>query len=52
VVESSKISYGLYIVTSRLDGKLNGQIVSIVFQVTSERPRVAVTHCKDHLRGS
>jgi flavin reductase (DIM6/NTAB) family NADH-FMN oxidoreductase RutF len=31
-----KISYGLYIVSSRLGDKLNGQIVNTVFQVTSE----------------
>jgi ferric-chelate reductase [NAD(P)H] len=36
------LSYGLYIVTSRADGRLNGQIVNTVVQVTSEPARVAV----------
>ena len=38
----TQISYGLYIVTSHLNGRLNGQIVNTVLQVTSEPPRVAV----------
>lgn len=38
----TQISYGLYIVTSRLDQKRNGQIVNTVLQVTSQPPRVAV----------
>jgi ferric-chelate reductase [NAD(P)H] len=45
----SQISYGLYIVTSHLDGKLNGQIVNTVLQVTSEPPRVAVIINKSNL---
>ena len=45
----TQLSYGLYIVTSRLDGKLNGQIVNTVLQVTSEPPRVAVIINKDNL---
>ena len=36
------LSYGLYIVTSRNENRLNGQIVNTVIQVTSEPPRVAV----------
>ena len=43
------LSYGLYIVTSRADGKLNGQIVNTVIQVTSDPPRVAVIINKDNL---
>ena len=43
------LSYGLYIVTSALDGKLNGQIVNTVLQVTSEPPRVAVIINKNNL---
>ena len=35
-------SYGLYVVASRNDNRLNGQIVKTVIQVTSEPPRVAV----------
>jgi ferric-chelate reductase [NAD(P)H] len=45
----TQISYGLYIVTSHFDGKLNGQIVNTVLQVTSEPPRVAVIINKDNL---
>lgn len=45
----TQISYGLYIVTSVLDGKGNGQIVNTVLQVTSEPPRVAVIINKNNL---
>jgi ferric-chelate reductase [NAD(P)H] len=45
----SHLSYGLYIVTSHMDGKLNGQIVNTVLQVTSEPPRVAVIINKNNL---
>lgn len=37
-----KISYGMYIVSAQLDGKLNGQIANTVFQVTSQPVMVAV----------
>ena len=43
------LSYGLYIVTSRNDNRLNGQIVNTVIQVTSEPPRVAVIINKKNL---
>jgi ferric-chelate reductase [NAD(P)H] len=37
------LSYGLYIVTSRgEDGRMNGQVVNTVIQVTSDPPKVAV----------
>ena len=36
------LSYGLSIVTFRADGRLNGQIVNTVVQVTSDPARVAV----------
>lgn len=45
----TQISYGLYVVTSHLDGKLNGQIVNTILQVTSEPPRVAVIINKSNL---
>jgi len=38
-----KINYGVYVVTSRNDGRFNGQIANTLFQVTSEPPRVAVS---------
>ncbi len=43
------LSYGLYIVTSRNEDRLNGQIVNTVIQVTSEPPRVAVIINKKNL---
>ncbi|MBM4327334.1 MAG: flavin reductase [Deltaproteobacteria bacterium] len=45
----TQISYGLYIVTSYLGPKLNGQIVNTIIQVTSEPPRVAVIINKNNL---
>ena len=36
-------SYGLYVVTSKDDGKHNGQVVNTVFQVTAEPPKIAVS---------
>ncbi len=35
------LSYGLYIVASRDEGRLNGQVINTLIQVTSEPPRVA-----------
>jgi len=43
------LSYGLYVVTSLMDGKFNGQIVNTVLQVTSEPARVAVVINKGNL---
>ena len=43
------LSYGLYIVTSHDQERLNGQIVNTVIQVTSEPPRVAVIINKKNL---
>lgn len=43
------LSYGLYIVTSHDEGRLNGQVVNTVIQVTSEPPRVAVIINKKNL---
>lgn len=42
------LSYGLYLVTSRDEGRLNGQVVNTVIQVTSNPPRVAVIINKDN----
>lgn len=44
-----KISYGIYIVSSKKDNKLNGQIVNTVFQVTAEPPALAVSINKKNL---
>jgi len=43
------LSYGLYIVTSRDQEQLNGQIVNTVIQVTSDPPRMAVIINKKNL---
>ena len=43
------LSYGLYIVTSRDEERLNGQIVNTVIQVTSDPARVAVIINKKNL---
>jgi len=44
-----KLSYGLYVVTSRKGNKLNGQIANTVFQITSEPPTIAVSINKINL---
>jgi flavin reductase (DIM6/NTAB) family NADH-FMN oxidoreductase RutF/rubredoxin len=44
-----KISYGLYIVSSKKGEKLNGQIVNTVFQITAEPPTMAVSINKKNL---
>ncbi len=38
-----KISYGLYVVCSKMGDKANGQIANTLFQVTSTPPTVAVS---------
>ena len=44
-----KISYGLYIVSSKRGEKFNGQIANTVFQVTAEPPTIAVSINKQNL---
>lgn len=44
-----KISYGLYVVSSKRDEKFNGQIANTVFQVTAEPPNIAVSINKENL---
>lgn len=44
-----KISYGLYIVSSKKDGKFNGQIANTVFQLTAEPPTIGVCINKNNL---
>lgn len=43
-----KISYGLYVVSSKNGDKLNGYISNTVFQVTAEPPRFAVCSSKNN----
>ncbi|MGA1864529.1 MAG: flavin reductase family protein [bacterium] len=44
-----KISYGLYIVSSKIGDKINGQIANTLFQVTSEPQTIAVSINKKNL---
>jgi len=44
-----KISYGLYVISSKKEEKFNGQIANTVFQITSEPPVVAVSINKQNL---
>ena len=44
-----KLSYGMYIVSSRDGDKLNGQVANTVFQITSEPPTIAVSINKENL---
>jgi len=44
-----KISYGMYIVSSKKGEKFNGQIANTVFQITSDPPTIAVSINKQNL---
>jgi len=44
-----KVSYGLYIISSKNDDKINGQIANVLFQITAEPPRVAISINKQNL---
>ena len=44
-----KLSYGVYMVTSKKDNRMNGQIANTIFQVTSEPPTVAASINKNNL---
>jgi len=43
-----KISYGLYLVSTELNNKINGYIANTVFQITSEPARFAISCHKDN----
>ena len=43
------LGYGLYVVCSKKEGKLNGQIANTVFQVCAEPPIIAVGLNKQNL---
>ena len=43
------ISYGMYIVSSKKDNRINGQIANTVFQTTSEPATIAVSVSYTHL---
>ena len=38
-----KISYGLYVVSSHENEKINGQIANTIFQITAEPPTIAIS---------
>ena len=38
-----KIGYGVYIVSSKNESKINGQIANTVFQITSDPPTIAIS---------
>jgi len=44
-----KLSYGVYIVASKKEGKYNGQIANTVFQISANPPTVAVSINKQNL---
>jgi flavin reductase (DIM6/NTAB) family NADH-FMN oxidoreductase RutF/rubredoxin len=44
-----KICYGVYIISSKKDGKINGQIANVAFQITSEPPTIAISINKQNL---
>lgn len=44
-----KISYGLYIISSKKEEKINGQIANTVFQITSEPATIAISINKQNL---
>lgn len=46
---TSKITYGLYIISSFDGERHNGQIVNTVFQATASHPRVAASLNKNNL---
>jgi flavin reductase (DIM6/NTAB) family NADH-FMN oxidoreductase RutF/rubredoxin len=41
-----KISYGMYVISSKKGEDFNGQIANTVFQITSDPPSIAVSICK------
>lgn len=44
-----QIQYGVFIVTSSLDEKINGQISTVVFQITCQPPQITICLHKDNL---
>jgi len=47
-----KISYGMYIICSKMGDKFNGQIANTVCQITAEPPTIAISICKQNLTHS
>lgn len=42
------INYGMYIVSTKFENKMNAQIVNTVFQVTAEPPKLAICISKNN----
>ncbi|PIU18864.1 MAG: flavin reductase [Elusimicrobia bacterium CG08_land_8_20_14_0_20_44_26] len=47
-----KISYGMYIVSSKKNDKINGQVANSVFQITSTPAKIAISINKNNLTHS
>jgi len=47
-----KISYGLYIISTSFEGKMNGYVANTAFQVTAEPPQIAISCNKDNFTAS
>ncbi len=45
----TKISYGMYLVSSKKGERFNGQIANTVFQITAQPPTIAVSINKENL---
>ncbi len=44
-----KLTYGLYVISSKSGDKLNGYVANTAFQVTAEPPQIAISCHKDNL---
>ncbi|MDI3524635.1 flavin reductase family protein, partial [Kosmotoga sp.] len=44
-----KVTYGMYVITSKTNEKKNGQIANVVFQVVAEPPTIAICINKQNL---
>jgi len=47
-----KLTYGLYIISSKSGDKMNGYIANTAFQITAEPPQIAISCHKDNLSSS
>ncbi len=43
------LSYGMYVISSVKEGKLNGQIANTAFQITSKPPQIAISINRENL---
>ncbi len=44
-----KISYGMFVISSKKNDKFNGQIANTVFQVSAQPPMIAISINKENL---